>query len=159
MSLAPDAYLGLFLLLQWLAGGLFKFAVVDSPEVGVLEVDLLQVGGKDIHLGAIGQDASVVQVLAGQPRAFAALHFHEGLPDFGFLEDEYTLDLPIVGKELVEDVVGEQVSRFVVDANEQYRRNALLVLLLHFPTNIMACCSLHLRSIFPNPVSCIPHNR
>jgi hypothetical protein len=96
-----------------------------------LEVDLLEIRGKYVHLGAIRENASVVQMLAGSLGALAALHFNEGLPNLSLLEDEYSLHFPMLREQFIEEIMSDQTPRFVVDTNQQDGGRTLFVLLLH----------------------------
>jgi hypothetical protein len=46
------------------------------------------------------------------------VHLHKGLPDFSFLENKHPLNLSVLRKQFVEEVVRNDVTRFIVDANE-----------------------------------------
>ena len=45
----------------------------------------------------------------------------EGFPHFGFLEDQDLDDLSILTEQLIEVIVGDHVTVFIVDADQKYR--------------------------------------
>lgn len=46
---------------------------------------------------------------------------NERFPNFSFVEDEYFYDLTILTKELIEVIMSDNVTEFVIDANQEYR--------------------------------------
>lgn len=98
---------------------LLEGLVVDSSQVVIVELDMLEFGSEDVHLAAVFEDDLVVEMQEGLLALFDLRVLDKRLPDFGLLEDE-DLDNGAVGaEELVEVVVRDDVAELVVDADEE----------------------------------------
>jgi hypothetical protein len=93
--------------------------VVDSPQVVVLELDVLQLGAEDIHFASILEDSFIVQVEEGFFCRVGIGVLHKRFPNLSLLKDEDFDDRAVGGEELVEVVVGDDVSELVVDADQK----------------------------------------
>jgi hypothetical protein len=81
---------------------------------------VFEFGAEDVHFAAVLENDFVVEAGHG---FFCLVDFcvlDEGFPNFGLLEDEYFDDGAVGAEELVEVVVGDDVSELVVDADQQY---------------------------------------
>lgn len=91
--------------------------IIDSSQVIVLKLHMLQLRTKYVHLTAIFEDHLVVEVLH---TSFSLLHirvFDERFPNFGFFKDEYFYYRAVGTEQLIEIVMGYDVTKLVVDAN------------------------------------------
>lgn len=111
-----------------------ELGVVNTAQIGVLEVDFLEGRWEYVHFAAIGQYRGIVEPLHSNLSCHRAVHFDEGLPDFGLFEDENALHVAPLRKQLTELVVSDDRPRFVVDTNQQDRCDALSQSFLHSQT-------------------------
>jgi hypothetical protein len=57
-------------------------------------------------------------VLTSELSTVWVVHLHESLPDLGFLKDEHSLNLSVLRKQFIKEIMRDDVTRFVVNANK-----------------------------------------
>lgn len=106
VGLAP--YSDGFLLFFWLAAP--QLRVVNSSQVTILKVYLLQVGGEDVDFASVRKYRLVIELFASQSSPFSRIHLDKGFPDLSLLKDQHPLNLAILREQLIKQVVGDDLS-------------------------------------------------
>ena len=83
-----------------------------------MKLDMFELGMEDVHFAAVLEDDFVIELIKGFNCRFGMTELNKSFPDFGLLEDEYFDNLAEGSEELVEVIVGDDVSVSVVDTNK-----------------------------------------
>lgn len=96
---------------------MFKRLIVDASKIIVLKLDVFEFGTEDIHFTAILEDDFIIEIIESLLCLIHLRILDEGLPYLGLLKDEDFDDWTVRGEQLVEVVVGNNVTELVVDAH------------------------------------------
>ena len=83
-----------------------------------MKLDMFELGMEDVHFAAVLEDDFVIELIKGLNCRLGTTELNKSFPDFGLLEYEYFDDLAEGGEELIEVIVGDDVSVSIVNTNE-----------------------------------------
>lgn len=98
---------------------LLEELIVDSAQVVVVELYVGQLRAENVHLAAVFKNDFVVKMQEGLCGFRDLSILHEGFPDLGFFEDEYLDDGTVGTEELIEIVMGDDIAKLIVDADQE----------------------------------------
>ncbi len=98
---------------------LFQGLIVDTSEIIVLKLDVLEFRTEYIHFTAILEDDFIIQIKQSLLCLVHLRIFNKSLPYLGLFEDEDFDDGSVGGEQLIEVIVSNNIAILVVDADEE----------------------------------------
>lgn len=82
---------------------------------------MLKFWRKYVHFATVLEDNMTVEIDQSDLGWVRVDKLDESFPNFRFLENEYLYNFSMLAKELVEVIVGDDVAKFIINADQEYR--------------------------------------